>query len=122
MPVFMKTVPPRPQLPSPPQRIEGAIDPEKLAIMYVLLTHNTPYFSMRLIDALNEPQVPYIMLLRIALYCINIVTNTCILVFHSFFAISNVKRNIWLLLVPLLIGCFVLFFVFIDCFIVFVCF
>ncbi len=57
MPVFMKAVPPRPELPPPPPRSEGPLDPEKLAIMYVLLTHNTPNFSMRLIDSLNEPQV-----------------------------------------------------------------
>jgi hypothetical protein len=53
----MKAIPPRPKLPTPPSRSEEhQLNADTLSIMYVLLTHNTPDFSCRLINALDEPQ------------------------------------------------------------------
>lgn len=37
------------------QNVTGPVDPDKLAILYIMLVHNHPEFAVRIINALDEP-------------------------------------------------------------------
>jgi hypothetical protein len=60
MPVFLKEIPPRPELPAPPERNLNPIDAEELAILYVMLIHDNAQFTKRIIEALDEPQHTFV--------------------------------------------------------------
>jgi Core-2/I-Branching enzyme len=60
LPVGMKVLPIRPYLPPPPARINGTLNADTLAIMYIVLVHSHADFAIRIIEALNEPQHTFV--------------------------------------------------------------
>jgi hypothetical protein len=39
----------------------GPLDPEELAVLYIMLVHNSPQFAIRIIDALDEPMHTFVL-------------------------------------------------------------
>ena len=60
MPVFMREYPPPPDYSPAPEPDRTSVDPDNIAIMYVMLVHDHASFAVRIIDALDEPQHTFV--------------------------------------------------------------
>ena len=58
--MYIKEIPPTPQYPAPPAPNLKPIPVDELAILYLVLVHNHPEFTVRLIDSLDEPQHTFV--------------------------------------------------------------
>lgn len=56
----MKELPRRPDSPPPPARKADPIPPETMSILYIMLVHDHPTFTQRIINALDEPQHTFV--------------------------------------------------------------
>lgn len=61
LPIYMTDIPPKPPVAEIPKEVEESeLDPETLAIFYVLLIHDKPDFAERIVKALYEPQHTFV--------------------------------------------------------------